>query len=231
MGKMFNATKANAVTTIARAVRRHQFKKKRFVRKAVKQYSVPKNKQTHYHVRRIGTITEADFSQDVNDNLTLYYQAHTFQLDDLEGVADLTRLYDRYMITKVVLEWIWTITTPSGAGASGPNASLTPYINVIRDYDDNTLPTQTTMRESGRVIRKRLLPNRPTRIAITPAVLSPMYQTGLVNGYGPRWKQSIDMLNASVPHYGLKVQIVKPPIALGYIQCTGKYYVSCYQTR
>lgn len=217
--------------TYHRKWKKNNYRKKKYVGRALKQYSVPKNKQTHYHVRRIGTLSEGDFSIDVNTNDSQYYRGLSFRLNDLEGYTELTRLYDRYVITKVVLEWIWTITTPSGAGASGPNASLTPYINVVRDYDDNVIPDATYFRESGRNIRRRLVPNRRVRIALTPAISQPIYKTGLTFGYGPKWKASVDCANPDIPHFGLKIQVNKPPIALGYIQCTAKYYVSMFQTR
>ena len=190
---------------------------------------VPKTKQTHYHVRRISALREGDFSVDTLSGLGAYYRALSFHLDDLEGYNELKNLYDQYTITKVVLDFNWTLTATSG---SGPNASYAPQINVIRDYDDANTPVASNFRESGRVIRKRLTANNNFRIALRPAVASAMYKIGGVTfGYGPKWNQRIDMANTAVPHFGVKLQVLCPATNVGFVQVTAKYYVSCYQTR
>lgn len=190
----------------------------------------PKNKQTHFHVRRISALREGDFSINTATGTGEYFRGLSFGLSDLEGYTELTALYDRYRITKVVLDFQWTLTN-TVAGAVGPNASYAPQINLFRDYDDDITPTAIMFRESGRVIRKRLTANNNFRIAITPAVSVPRYKTGATWGYGPQWKQNIDMANPHVPHYGAKLQLICPQIDVGFVQVTAKYYVSCYQTR
>lgn len=234
-GKMFNATKRiqhRAASTIQR-----KFRKNRIVRRAIRQYKVPKNKQCHYHVRRItatgapiGASSEADFSIDCNNADSAIYRGLQFTLADLEGYTELTTLYDQFMITKVVIEMLWTITG-SDAGVVGPNPSMSPYVNCIRDYDDSSTPTATSFRESGRIKRMRLTANRRHIITLTPAVLGVKYKSITGSAYGPMWKQRIDMADPTTPHFGLKLQLIKVPLRLGYVQVTAKYYVSCYQTR
>ncbi len=226
--------KAHAASTIQRAFRG---RKRKIVRKAIKQYQVPKNKQTHFHVRRIsatvqtpGASSEADFSIDCNNADSQIYRGLQFTLADLENYTELTSLYDQYMITKVVLEFLWTLTG-TDAGVVGPNPSMAPYVNCIRDYDDSVTPTQPVFRESGRVKRLRLTANKRHIIALTPAVLGMRYKSVTGTAYGPQWKQRIDMADPTTPHYGLKIQLNKVPLRLGYVQVTAKYYVNCYQTR
>lgn len=209
--------------------KKRSFRKHRKYHKA-KLYSVPKNKQVHYHVRRINTLSESDFSIDCNNASSNIYRGLAFRLSDLQDYTELTQLYDRYTITKVVLEWIWTLTG-TDAGVVGPNASMAPYVNLVRDYDDDDTPTSDYFRSSGRNIRRRLVANRTCKIALSPAVSRATYNTVASTGYGPAWKVPIDCANDSVPHFGLKVQLIKVPLRLGYVQCTAKYYVSCYQTR
>jgi hypothetical protein len=211
--------------------------RKRKVGKAIKQYNVPKNKQTHYHVRRItasgapiGSSSETDFSMDLNNADSAIYRGLQFTLGDLENYTELTQLYDQYMITKVVMEFLWTITG-SDAGVVGPNPSMSPYVNCIRDYDDSITPTSDVFRESGRVKRLRLTANKRHIITLTPAVLGMRYKSATSTAYGPQWKQRIDMADPTTPHFGLKLQLIKCPLRLGYVQVTAKYYVSCYQTR
>lgn len=214
-----------------------KYAKRKYVKRAVKQYSVPKNKQTHYHVRRItasgapiGASSEADFSIDCNNGDSAIYRGLQFTLADLEGYTELTTLYDQFCITKVVMEFLWTITG-SDAGVVGPNPSMSPYVNCIRDYDDSNTPTSTVFRESGRVKRLRLTANRRHILTLTPAVLGMKYQGPATTSYGPQWKQRIDMADSLTPHFGLKIQLIKCPLRLGYVQVTAKYYVSCFQTR
>jgi len=191
--------------------------------------TVPKSKQTHFHIRRITALREGDFSVDTSSALGAYYRGLSFYLHDLQNYTELTALYDQYCITKVVLDFQWTIVDTGTT--NGPNASYSPQLNLYRDYDDANTPTGPDFRESSRIIRKRLTANNPFRIAITPAISSPVYKTGVTFGYGPKWKQKIDMANPDVPHYGAKMQIVCPQVNVGFVQVTAKYYVSCFQTR
>lgn len=202
--------------------------KKRYVKKALRMYRVPKNKQVHFHVRRINTIKEGDWNVDTSGGLGAYYRALSFRISDLQDYTELTHLYDQYTITKVILDFQWTLTAVSG---SGPNASYAPQLNLVRDYDDDTTPNSDFMRSSGRIIRHRLTANNPFRIAITPAVSNTVYQSLTTSGYGPKWKQRIDCVDVDVPHYGAKLQILCPNTNVGYIQITAKYYCSMYQTR
>ena len=226
MGKMYNATKKNAVRVIASALKKNVYKKRAWRRRALRQYAVPKTKQVHYHVRRIATGTETNFSIDTSGGLGEYLRGASFKLSDLQQYGELTALYDRYMITKVVLDFQWTITATSG---SGPNASYAPQLNLIKDYTDASTPSSGDFREQS-VIRKRLTANNPFRISLTPAVSQAIYQSAVSTGYGPKWKTQIAMSDWAVPHYGVKYQIICPQTNVGFIQVTAKYYVSCYDS-
>ena len=225
MGRMtrYRPSKPIAATRIQRRWRR-----RRAIGKAIRKYNMPKSKQVHFHVRRINTIKESDFSVDTSTGLGAYYRGLGFRLSDLQDYTELSHLYDRYVITKVVLDFQWTLVATSG---QGPNASYAPQLNLVKDYDDEATPNDAYFRSSGRNIRKRLTANNPFRIAITPAVSNTMYSSLGFNGYGPKWKTQIDMNDVDVPHFGAKVQILCPATNVGFVQCTAKYYVSSYQTR
>lgn len=220
---MPKTTKRIAATRIQRKWRR-----RRNIRKAIRKYNMPKTKQVHYHVRRITAIKEGDWNIDTSSGLGAFYRGISFRLSDVQDYTELGHLYDRYMITKVVLDFQWTLVATSG---SGPNASYAPQLNLVKDYDDDATPNDAYFRSSGRNIRKRLTANNPFRIAITPAVSNTMYSSLGFNGYGPKWKTQIDMNDQDIPHYGAKIQILCPQTNVGYIQVTAKYYISCYQTR
>ena len=225
-GRIYNATKKNAVRVIASALKKNVYKKRAWRRRAMRQYAVPKTKQVHYHVRRITTGTETNFSVDTSSGLGEFLRGISFKLSDLQQYGELTSLYDRYMITKVVLDFQWTITATSG---SGPNASYAPQLNYYKDYTDASTPISSDFRETA-PIRKRLTANNPFRIVVTPAISQAVYQSAVSTGYGPKWKTQLNMSDWAVPHFGLKYQIICPQTNIGFIQVTAKYYVSCYDT-
>ena len=67
----------------------------------------------------IGASSETDFSMDLNNADSAIYRGLQFTIADLEGYTELTTLYDQFMITKVVVEFLCTITG-SDAGVVGP---------------------------------------------------------------------------------------------------------------
>lgn len=227
-GYMRMAYQAKKRSYIPPSKKAWRWKKKRLIKKAIKKWNVPKIKQTHFHIRRITTGIETNFSVNTSGGEGEFLRAATFKLSDLQAYGELYNIYDQYMITKVVLDFQWTITATSG---SGPNASYAPQLNYIRDYTDGDTPTSGLFRESSRVHRKRLTANNPFRIALTPAVQSTMYQSAVTSGYAPKWNQRLSMEDFAIPHYGLKYQIICPTTDVGFIQVTAKYYVSCYQTQ
>ena len=227
-GKMFQVKRSSVLKPIAATRIQRVWRRRRKIGKAIKRYNTPKNKQVHFHVRRINTIKEGDWNIDTASGLGMYYRGLGFRLSDLQDYTELSHLYDRYTITKVVLDFQWTLTATSG---NGPNASYAPQLNLVKDYDDEATPNDAYFRSSGRNIRKRLTANNPFRIAITPAVSNTVYSSLGFNGYGPKWKSQIDMDDVDVPHFGAKIQILCPQTNIGYVQITAKYYVSCYQSR
>lgn len=215
-------------TKIAPSRKAKRWNRKKKIGKAIKLYNVPKNKQVHYHIRRITTGIESNFSVNTSGGEGEFLRGASFKLSDLQAYSELYNIYDQYKITKVVLDFQWTITATEG---SGPNASYAPQLNYIRDYTDADTPTSGLFRESSRVKRQRLTANNPFRVALTPAIASSAYQTAVTSGYLPKWKARISMEDFAVPHYGLKYQIICPQTNVGFIQVTAKYYVSCYQTQ
>lgn len=83
-GKMFNATKRNAATVIATALKKNVYKKRAWKRRAMRQYAVSKKKQVHYHVRRITTGIESNFSVDTSGGEGEFMRGIAFKLSDLE---------------------------------------------------------------------------------------------------------------------------------------------------
>ena len=96
-------------TKIAPTRRAKKRFRKRKISKAIKLYNVPKNKQVHYHIRRITTGTESNFSINTSGGEGEFLRAASFNLSQLQSYGELYNIYDQYKITKVVLDFQWTI--------------------------------------------------------------------------------------------------------------------------
>lgn len=158
--------------------------------------------------RRWGTVERYDLTGSAALN-----GAMVFSLSDMPGVAEFEALYDRYMITAVVLRFR-IINNPDSVlmlNNNNQSASLVyqttnwfPRLFYCPDYDDNNAETLSALRERAKTKMKVLRPNMYFKAVIKPAVTVQTYYTTVSAGYAPKWKQWIDMSQSSVPHYGMK---------------------------
>jgi hypothetical protein len=144
--------------------------------------------------------------------------AMTFSLGDTLGASEFDVLYDRFMITAVVVK-IRIVNNPDNTMAlnnSGVNpltgtrwvsTNWYPRLFYCKDYDDNSAETLAQLRERAKTKMVVLKPNMYHKIVIRPAALVQTYYTALGSGYAPKWKQWIDMAQKDLPHYGLKYNI------------------------
>lgn len=139
---------------------------------------------------------------------TTYQLGLVFKLEDVKGEADFADLYDRYMLTTVVLRFK-LVTNPDSTRTQFSNqdwqtTNWFPKLWYCPDYDDNSSETLAQLKERSQTKCKVLRPNKIIKIAIKPAVTIQTYRTATSTGYAPKWKQWIDMANRDVPHYGMK---------------------------
>lgn len=136
----------------------------------------------------------------------------TFSLSDILGYSEFEALYDRYMITCVVLRFR-LINNPdsnqylntNNHGYGAPNTTnWFPRLFTCPDYDDNSAESVATLRERAKTKMRVLRPNQYFKIVVKPACTVQTYYTATGAGYAPKWKQWIDMSQSGVPHYGLK---------------------------
>lgn len=146
--------------------------------------------------------------------------ALTFTLGDTINASEFDVLYDRFMITAVVLKFR-IVNNPdaimglNNLGGSGVNASWSsinssnwyPRLFYCKDYDDSSPETLSQLRERAKTKMVVLKPNMYHKIIVKPACLVQAYYTSLGSGYAPKWKQWIDMAQKDLPHYGLKYNI------------------------
>lgn len=131
----------------------------------------------------------------------------TFSLSDVLGYSEFEALYDRYMITCVVLRFrlinnpdaTWTLN-----GAPQALSNWFPRLFICPDYDDNSAESVATLRERAKTKMRVLRPNQYFKIVVKPALTVQTYYTTTGAGYAPKWKQWVDMSQSGVPHYGLK---------------------------
>ena len=189
-----------------------QFKKRNFRRKTTfrKKKLIPKAMLPHYFVRRTSGTIESLENLDLgstNATASAVYKAYESKLDQLSNYTELTALFDNYRITAVKYEFVWNMSSSAGATTSN---IYTPSLNYFFDYDDSTTPTDDEFRE--RKIRSiRLSPMRNHVVVDKrPSVATEIY-TGGLSAYSQKVSPKLDCAYPSVPHYGLKVQVVKPP--------------------
>lgn len=165
--------------------------------------------------------------------------AISFQFDQIINNAEFDALYDRYKITKVVVEFQMinipeALYDPNTAVVSTSN--YYPRMWYVKDYDDSTIETLAQIKERAKTKSFVLRPNKIYKIAVKPAVLGQTYRTAVSTGYAPMWNQWIDMAQKDVPHYGLKwvfdTHNYNPsdttPFRYNY---TVKYYFTCKDVR
>lgn len=132
-----------------------------------------------------------------------YQGALTTTLGQVANSSEFTNLYDQYMITYVKY-FFYLEVDPSAQSAA---TAIYPKLYTARDQDDSVILSQNEMRERGNLKIYVLNPNRPVAIGYKPNVLTTQFFNGVTAGYTPVWSQWLDANNASVPHYGLKVNI------------------------
>jgi len=191
--------------------------------------------------RRWGTVERYDCTGSATNG------AMVFSLSDMPGVAEFEALYDRYMLTAVVVRFR-IVNNPDTAltiNNAGTNIATSvvwntsnwfPRLFYCPDYDDNNAETLSALRERAKTRMKVLKPNMYFKAVIKPACTVQTYYTTVSAGYAPKWKQWIDMSQSSVPHYGLKWVLdcsgVDPADTQPFkLEIEKQYYFKCKDVR
>jgi len=131
----------------------------------------------------------------------------SFTFNDMINPSEFDVLYDRYMITRVLLEFQLVNNIDNGLQPNSVAASKSnffPRLWYCRDYDDSAVETLDELKQRVATKSLVLMPNRVYKISLRPAVQAQVYRTSLTTGYEPKWNTWIDMAQKDVPHYGLK---------------------------
>lgn len=135
--------------------------------------------------------------------------AEAFTFNQLPNYTEFDTLYDRYMLTTIILK-VQMIANPESsyypASTTLANAmNWYPKFWYYPDYDDNTAPSSLDeVKQHAKAKHFVLQPNKEFTIVIKPAVNIQTYRTSTTTGYSPKWKQWIDIAQVDVPHFGVK---------------------------
>lgn len=184
--------------------------------------------------KRFATVTNVDVAA------AEYDFAESFTFGAITGAAEFAALYDRYMLTRVVLR-IRILNNPNAIFKTNDSTAYSgtnwyPRLFSCPDYDDNTVETVTQLKERAKTQFRVLKPNTYLKYVIKPAVSIQTYRTALAAGYAPKWNQWIDMNQTDVPHYGMKFALdcsgLDPADTIPFkLEIERQYFFKCKDVR
>lgn len=163
-----------------------------------------------------------------------------FKLNDTRGFAEVASLYDRYMLTTVVVKfriinnsYSQFIINSSGAYQT---SNWFPKLWYKVDNDDAGLESINDLKEALGTKCKILQPNSQIKVVLKPAITTQVFKTTSTVGYQPKYYTWLDMAEPDIPHYGLKFATDTSgydpndtyPFRLEVERC---YYFSCKDQR
>lgn len=144
---------------------------------------------------------------DISSTASTHEGAMVFNFSDLQNYTEFSTLYDQYQITHIQLK-VHMVSNPNalfdGASANNNRVSWYPKFWYCTDHDDSGTIPLSDMKQRAKAKCIVLKPEKIFKINIKPCVLIQTYRTELTTGYGPKYRQWIDMGQTDVKHYGLK---------------------------
>lgn len=163
-----------------------------------------------------------------------------FKLSDVRGYSEVAALYDRYMLTTVVVKFriinnVYQLYYNNSSLTINPS-NWFPKLWYKVDHDDSGLESIEDLKEAISTKCKILHPNYCIKVVIKPAITTEVFKTTSTVGYAPKWNQWLDMAETDIPHYGLKFCVDtngydpadSQPFKLEVERC---YYFSCKDQR
>lgn len=129
-------------------------------------------------------------------------------LGQVPNSSEFVALYDQYKICGIK----WTLMPRTTEAGVTTNSGV---VGSVIDYDDSNVPTATdqlAQYQNFRMTRGNMIHKRYFK----PAISQLMYQSGVINAYGPKKGAWIDITYPDVPHYGLKAVIQQTDSVLTY---------------
>lgn len=160
---------------------------------------------------------------------------YQFSLEHVHNYTEFTNLFDSYRINKVVVRFIPRASSAESSGNSNSTVpAISPNIHIVKDYDDNTLPSagETGLRQlreySSYKVRRFL---NSFAVVIRPKIQGTAY--GYDNILEMNTKKMGAWINTdrnNVKHLGFKgtIEAVNPSSALNHVnfEIVTTYYMS-----
>lgn len=137
----------------------------------------------------------------------------TFNFNQIPQNASYRDLFEYYTINKIVVEFryksIGQIATNGAVSTISVQNEVNPVLYFKIDHNDNNSDPLATMKESSKTREHQLSNSRPNfTIQLKPAVQSEAYKSTVATTYIPKWGQQLNVLDGTIPHYGLKAYCV-----------------------
>ncbi len=197
------------------------------VRRRKRKYKKKVALKSHNFMERAEATIDLNSSTLGADGTLISGYGRSFKLDDINQVASYKELFDSFILSKVVAEIRYDITT-STMIASNVGNPVYPLLLLKNDHNDVGSNAWQTMLESEKTRMVQMKPGQKVTQIIKPAVQIEAYKTTLSSAYQPKWNCELRSLDSATPHYGLKIQLKTAPgnanVDLGKLHITYKYY-------
>lgn len=123
----------------------------------------------------------------------------SFQLNQLDTYLDITNICDKYRILSARVKF-FTSNVALGAGAG----LIMPYIEYVKDSDDNSVPTASTISQKMGVRTVGFNQRGQAAISVRPVPSQQLYVPGGVAYAIPNRSPYVDSNSPDTPHYAIK---------------------------
>jgi len=121
-----------------------------------------------------------------------------FRLDQLQGYTDIPNIADKYKIMRCNVSW----RCGNNAGIAGSNM---PWMEFVNDFDDNTTPGISNIREKMGVRSKGFNQQGMLSMSVSPRVADTVYGTASASAYSvPSKSLYINSSYTDTVHFGIK---------------------------
>lgn len=163
---------------------------------------------------------------------TPLYKGYSFQLGDVSNISEFSNLFDRYMITGVKFQIIFSQNVAQQTSATVPTVPLGLWrVYSTFDVDDANTPSSLSYLLERQYLKVQRCDKDYTRY-IRPRVAPLLYLTGSTFNPSvaakPMWIDLAD--SGTTPHYGLKFGFLPPPFdtaSLLHMTILVTYYFKC----
>ena len=210
--------------------RTSRYKKfKRIQRSRNKKFKKKLALRPHRFVERVEDKIKLDSNTlQANGTLLVNYK-RTFQMSDIPQWASYQKLFDDYILNKVVVELRYNQQIATYTSTTPIVNEIKPLLLIKTDHNDaSTGFSWDDMKQSEKARLVQMDGGKVISHVIKPAVQKEAYKTAVASAYCPAFDVQIRTIDDTVPHYGLKIQVQTAPgpavYDFGNISLMFKYY-------